>query len=112
MTGPARRDINKALRRSAEDFGAHARGRYQRLFEQAIHDLASDPARVGVKSIEDVRVGYSTYHLRSSASNVSGARVRKPRHVVVFYLDSAGDVVIARVFHERQLLENHLAEGN
>ena len=110
VTGPARRDINQALRRSADEFGRDARSRYQRLFRQALDDLQDDPDRPGVREVEDVRAGYRVYHLKFSARNASGGPVRSPRHVVVFYLDPNGDLVVARIFHDRQLLERHLGD--
>ncbi len=109
ITAPARRDIARALRRSSRDFGAPARDRYRLLLDQALKDLGEDPARMGVRPIGDVRDGYFAYHLRSSANNVPKPPVRQPRHLLAFYVDNGGDVIVARVFHERQMLSRHLA---
>ena len=96
------------LRRSSDDFGPQARDRYQRLLDQTLMDLRKDPNRVGVRPIGDVREGYCIYHLRSSAERTPQPSVRQPRHLVAFYIDDAGDVIVARVFHERQMLSRHL----
>lgn len=112
VTGPARRDIARALRRSGEDFGAAARTRYRGLFDQALQALGDDPLRVGVRAIDDVRKGYFTYHLQSCLRANRSPAVKKPRHLIAFFVDDAGDVVVARVFHERQLLEKYFVEDN
>lgn len=99
------------LNRSLADFGAQAQARYRRLVAQAFDDLQADPARVGVRSIDEVRPDYAIYHLRSSLANAPKPSVRTPRHLIAFYVDARGDVVVARVFHERQVLTHHLFEG-
>lgn len=109
VTGPARRDIDRALKRSQEEFGPNAQDRYRSLLDQALKDLQLDPARVGVRAIDDVRKGYFIYHLRSSTTSTRGPTVRRPRHLFVFYIDTCGDVIIARLFHEGRYLRNILA---
>ena len=111
VTGPAKRDIARALSRSARDFGAAARKRYRDLLDQALKDLADDSARPGVKPIDDVRRGYFAYHLKYSTQNAPKPTVRQPRHLIAFSFDEAGDIIVARVFHERQMLERHLVDG-
>jgi toxin ParE1/3/4 len=106
ISGPARRDIENALRHSQTDFGAVGRARYARLIDAAIRDLARDPVRVGVRPIEEVRPGYFAYHLRGSAR--SSGEVGRPRHLVVFRLGTGGIVIVVRLLHERQFLERHL----
>ncbi len=108
VTGPARRHIAKTLRRSGEDFGKQARARYRRLLDQALRELGEDPARIGVRAIDDIREGYFTYHLKSSVRSRRNASVQRPRHLIVFYVDDSGDVIVARVSHERQMLARYL----
>jgi plasmid stabilization system protein ParE len=108
VTGPARRDIAKILRRSGEDFGSQARDRYRLLIDQAMQDLGEDAARLGVQSINDIREGYFLYHLKWSRKASAGSPVRQPRHLIAFYLDDSDDIIVARVFHERQMLSRHL----
>ena len=112
VTGPAQRDIARALRRRSEEFGTRARDRYRRLLDQALRDLGEDPNRVGVRSIHDVRDGYFTYHLQFSTKRRPKPSVRQPRHLFAFYIDDAGDVIVARLFHERQMLSRHLAAND
>lgn len=108
VTGPARRDIAKTLRRSGEEFGKQARARYRRLLDQALRELGEDSARIGVRAIDDIREGYFTYRLKSSVRRRRNASVRRPRHLIACYVDDSSDVIVARVFHERQMLVRHL----
>lgn len=110
VTGPARRDITRILQRSGTDFGHQARLRYRTLIDQALQDLGDDAARAGVQSIDDIREGYLLYHLKWSPKSSSGLPVRQPRHLVAFYIDDSGAIVVARVFHERQMLSQHLSD--
>jgi toxin ParE1/3/4 len=110
VTGPARRDITRILRRSSEEFGDQARQRYRRLIDRALKDLGDDASRVGVQSIDDIRKGYFLYHLKWSRKSPAGASVRQPRHLIAFYTDNSDDIIVARVFHERQMLYRHLVE--
>lgn len=112
VTGPARRDITKILRRSSVEFGDQARQRYRKLIDQALKDLADDTNRVGVQSIDDIRKGYFLYHLKWSRKSPAGAPVRQPRHLIAFYTDISDDIIVARVFHERQMLSRHLVESD
>ena len=110
VTGPARRDITKILRHSSAEFGDQARQRYRSLIDQALKDLGADANRVGVQSIDDIREGYFLYHLKWSRKTSAGSPVRQPRHLIAFYLDDSDDIIVARMFHERQMLSRHLVE--
>ena len=111
IAGPALRDIARLLRRSEEEFGGAARVRYRRLLDKALRELAQDPMRIGVRRIDDVREGCFTYHLRSASQGSAAKAVRHPRHLIAFRLDASGDVIVARVFHEQQMLARHLADA-
>ncbi|WP_295446627.1 type II toxin-antitoxin system RelE/ParE family toxin [uncultured Thiodictyon sp.] len=108
LTRGALDDIRRVLRCSEAEFGVAARTRYRILLDQALRDLAEDQGRIGVKSITDVRPGYFVYHLKWSKARVGGASVGRPRHLLVFSVDATGDVIIAAVAHEREMLERHL----
>lgn len=108
VTGPARRDIAKILRRSGENFGNQARDRYRRLIDHAMQDLGDDAAQVGVRSIDDIREGYFLYHLKWSRKASASSPVRQTCHLIAFYVDDSDDLIVARVFHERQMFFRHL----
>jgi len=108
ITALARNDIADALQRSRDDAGGWASERYHRLFGRALQDLQDDPARDGVRAVDEIRTGYSVYHLQSSSEAARGRPVRRPRHLLAFYIDDADDVIVARVFHERSMVTEKL----
>jgi hypothetical protein len=63
-----------------------------------------------VQSIDDIRKGYLLYHVKWSRKRSGGPYVRQPRHLIAFYIGASGAVIVARVFHERQMLSKHLAD--
>jgi len=112
VTGPARRDIAKILRRSRAEFGEQTRQRYRRLIDQALQDLGDDPDRAGVRAINDVREGYFVYHLKWSRMASPGPSVRQPRHLIAFFADDSDAIIVAGVFHERQMLARHITDND
>ncbi len=110
ITGPARRDIANILRHSGAEFGDQARRRYQWLIDRALQNLGEDASRVGVRSIDDIREGYSLYHLKWSRKNSARPLVRNPRHLIAFYIDDSDTIMVSRIFHERQMLTHHLID--
>ncbi|MEN8131953.1 MAG: type II toxin-antitoxin system RelE/ParE family toxin [Pseudomonadota bacterium] len=112
VTGPARRDITKTLRHSSAEFGDQARQRYRGLTDQALKDLGADANRVGVQSIDHIRKSYFLYHLKWSRKAPAGPPVHQPRHLIAFYFDNSDNIIVARVFHERQMLSQHLTESD
>jgi toxin ParE1/3/4 len=111
LTGPARRDIASILRWTEDRFGADARTRYRMLIDAAIRELAENPDRPGVRSIADVRPGYWIYPLRFSRRQERRTLVARPRHLLAFCRYDDEVLVIARLFHERQVLERHLGRA-
>jgi plasmid stabilization system protein ParE len=93
-------DIRRILQRSEAELGAGARARYKVLLDQALQDLGEDPRRVGVRPVPDVRRGYFVYHVKFSKPRVTGRSVERPRHLVVFSVDSSEAVLVAAVVHE------------
>ena len=110
VTGPARRDIIRILRHSSAEFGNQARQRYRKLIDQALEDLGDNAIRFGVQPINDIRKGYFLNHLKWSRNSPAGQPVRQPRHLFAFSIDTSDDIIVARMFHERQMLSRHLGE--
>lgn len=108
----AERDIEAILIWSQEQFGEHARIRYEALLVCAIMDVVADPEHAGSLSRQEIAQGARTYHLRYSRDHVNDAdeRVRRPRHFLLYRMRSDGDVEIARVLHDRMDLQRHLTE--
>lgn len=110
IAATARRDIAKLLRNSENEFGASARARYKALIDQAIADLSEDTKRPGTRQIDEIRLGYFVYHLKFSRDGVVGESVGKPRHCLLYRCGDAGTLIIARLLHERMLLERYLTK--
>jgi plasmid stabilization system protein ParE len=103
-------DIRRILQRSKAELGPGAGARYKVLLDQALQDLGEDPYRVGVHPVPDVRPGYFVYHVKFSKPRVTGRPVGRPRHLVVFSVDSSEALLVAAVVHEREMLERHLED--
>ncbi len=110
LTRSARNDIKRILRRSETEFGEVVRGRYKALLDQAISDLAEDPDSHSIKSIDDVKSGYFIYHIKWAKRRISGTSIKRPRHLLVFWIDDDDVIVVAAVTHERELLVRHLED--
>lgn len=103
-------DIRRILQHSKTELGAGAGARYKGLLEQALQVRGEDPRRVGVKPVPDVRPGYFVYHVKFSKPRVTGPTVGRPRHLVVFSVDSSDAVLVAAAVHEREMLERRLED--
>lgn len=108
LSGQARSDIKRVLRRSETEFGLDARTRYKTLLDQALSDLSENAELPRVKSVDDIRPGYFVYHIKWSKQRASGPVIKHPRHLLVFSADKNDTITIAAVIHERELLERHL----
>jgi toxin ParE1/3/4 len=106
-------DIVKILAWSHEHFGEQPRLRYEALLTQAIVDIAENPERAGSMSREELAVGARTYHLWHSRQRTdkSVGVVSKPRHFLLFRLNTEGGIEIARVLHDSMDLASNLPDG-
>ena len=112
VTGPARRDIAAILKRSLQEFGIDASLRYRALIRQALLDIEADHERPGSKERSEIMVeGARTYHISLSRNRVSGARVKEPRHFLLYRRREDGVVEVARILHDGRDLDRHLPEG-
>ncbi len=92
-----------------EQFGHAAALRYETLIDQAIADLADDPARRAAKERPDLLPGVWLYHLASSRAHVpSDQAVKSPRHFVMFRHLQPGVIEIIRILHDSRDLARHL----
>lgn len=104
-------DIAAILAASAEDFGADARDRYAVLIATGLADLRIDPFRPASAERSEVQVGVRTYHLRHSRGRaaVTGGRVGRPRHLLVYAVILPDRVVVLRVLHDAMELSGWIA---
>ena len=103
----ADRDLEGCLNWSCSTFGSEAAMRYARLIEQAVFDIAADPARPGVQFRSEF--GYSFYHLRYSRDRAlkESGTVKRPRHFIVFRSEES-ILTVVRILHESMDFETNL----
>ena len=112
ITPAAEREIESILLWTYEQFGAKARQRYEALLIRAIEDVAKDPARTGSCLRPEIAADLRTYHLWQSRSRVKTAvaRVKHPRHFLLYRVRVDGVVEIGRVLHDSMDIERQLSE--
>jgi toxin ParE1/3/4 len=110
ISAPASNDIGDIWTWTLERFGHAAALRYETLIDQAIADLAEDPARPTAKERPDLLPGLWVYHLASSRAHVPDDQaVKSPRHFVMFRHAELGAIEILRILHDSRDLVRHLA---
>lgn len=110
LTDPAALDLAEILAWSAAEFGAAAAQRYKALVAQALIDLREDPERPGARERVDLLPsGLSTYHLALSRDRVVGAKVKSPRHLILYRIKRPM-IEVVRIVHDSRDLERHLPE--
>ena len=112
VSAAASEDTAAILEHTWESFGESAYHRYERLIEQALHDLSEAPMNPGVRQSDRFPEGIYTYHLalsRDRARSKLGI-VRKPRHIVVFRMRNQ-IVDVLRLIHDAQDLARHIDAG-
>jgi toxin ParE1/3/4 len=97
---------------TAQKFGERASLRYDALVKQAIKDIGADPERPGSKERPEIMIeGARTYYLELSRTRVSGAKVKEPRHFLLYRHREDGVVEVARILHDGRDLAHHLPEN-
>jgi toxin ParE1/3/4 len=106
----AQDDIAHILEWTVHAFGTPGLKRYEALIQAALSDLAADPARVGVRTRDDIGHAICTYHLASSRKRTStGSQVAKPRHLIIFRV--VGNAIqVARLLHDAMDFAQHAPE--
>lgn len=96
---------------TVQEFGGRAALRYDALIKQALKDIAADPERPGSTIRPEIMIeGARTYHISFSRTRVTGTRVKRPRHVLLYRLRSEGVIEVFRIFHDSRDLALHLPE--
>ena len=108
----ARSDIASILAWTEENFGPQTLRRYETLMATAIEQIAENPERAGSSQRPEIAEHCRTYHLyfsRKSAGR-AGARIRQPRHFLLYRVPEANIVEIGRVLHDSMDLRSNLPE--
>lgn len=105
-------DIVTILARTEETFGEAARLRYEALLAACLRTIAIDPKCSGSSARPEIGEGIRTYHLRHGRNRVlPGARVRKPRHFLLYRALKPELVGVGRVLHDAMDLPQHIPEA-
>ncbi len=111
LAASARRDLFVVMEWTVQEFGGRAALRYDALIKQALKDIAADPERPGSIERPEIMIeGARTYHISFSRTRVTGTRVKRPRHVLLYRLRSEGVIEVFRIFHDSRDLALHLPE--
>ena len=109
LSDAAQADVINILAWTHKEFGEAARLRYESLIIAALRDVATHPDRPGSIARPELGAGVRSWHLRLSRNHAAtGAEVvRRPRHFLVYRLESAL-LVVGRVLHDAMELARHL----
>ena len=106
----AQTDLDDILDWTTHAFGAVGRKRYEALIQTALTDLLVDPGRIGVRQRDDIGAGICAYHLLTSRKRTtSAAQVAKPRHLVLFRLQS-NFIQVLRLLHDSMDFTRHASD--
>ena len=81
----AEADITAIGEYTVETYGKEAAKAYSALLRQAFRDIRTDPFRPGSKERPEIGAYVRSYHTSLSRKR-AGARVKSPRHLVLYYL--------------------------
>jgi toxin ParE1/3/4 len=110
LSALAEDDIVAILARTQETFGEAARFRYEAPLAACLRAIATDPKCPG--SAARPEIGEGTYHLRHGRARVpQAARVRKPRHFLLYRALKPELVGVGRVLHDAMDLPQHVPEA-
>lgn len=87
----------QTLEYSRRKFGTRAARAYEALIRRAFQLLRTDPARAGVKQIEELGSEYLLFHLRHARTR--GTAPKQARHIIIFTYDET-TLTILRVLHD------------
>jgi toxin ParE1/3/4 len=108
----AREDIRSILRWSERKFGKVVSSRYRALLKQAIRDIEVDPLRPGSYARPDLMVnGARMYFISFSRDHVAGERIREPRHLILYRIQSGMPIEIGRILHDGQDTGRHVPDA-
>jgi toxin ParE1/3/4 len=107
LSDAAQADIIDILAWSQEQFGEAARLRYESLIVTALRDVATQPNRPGSVERPELGAGVRSWHLGLSRYRARGGVVRRPRHFLIYRVESEL-LVVGRVLHDAMELARHL----
>lgn len=109
LTGLATQDIRGIWKYTVRQYDIAQAVAYSELLEQAIQDIVADPNRASSIPRPDLGIGVRSYHIALSKFR-SGTGIKSPRHVVVYALRKADEVLVLRIVHDRMNLRQQPLE--
>lgn len=108
----ARSDITSILAWTEDNFGPRTSKYYPKLIATAIEQIAENPERAGSSQRPEIASHCRTYHLYFSCKTAgrAGARIRQPRHFLLYRVTESNIVEIGRVLHDSMDLQANLPE--
>lgn len=109
VTGPARSDLLNIRKYTTDRYGHATAHYYNTLLSQAIQDIREDPYRLGSKHLPEIGKSIYSYHIASSRNRVERT-VKKPRHLIFYFLPDEDKVIVVRVLHDSRDFTLHISE--
>ena len=106
----ARADLAQILATRAEDWGVEGRRRYAAVLAAGLRKIAAQPNGPTTRPRPELLRGIRSFHLRNARVEASGAKVRRPVHVLFYRAAGPGMIEIVRVLHERMEPSRHIGE--
>lgn len=110
LADSAKRDFREIIKKSGKKHGSDAAIRYHRLLLTGLEDVGTAPKTSRTLKFKEQEI--SLYHTRHSAKRAKykGIGVKKPRHFIVYRMQSDGIIEIMRILYDGMNLEKHIAE--
>lgn len=111
ITAPAQTDLADIRIYTFDQYGSAGVEAYDAVLKQALRDIRDDPNLTGSKDrSDDLRIeGIRTYHIMHSRVR-AGAKVKKPRHLILYLHPKENVVVVLRILHDSRDLIRHLPD--
>jgi toxin ParE1/3/4 len=109
----ARADIKSILAWTEQNFGPIIFERYSALIETAIEQIADNPEIHGSVHRPELAENCRIFHLsqcRKKAGRRGGAKIRKPRHFLLYRVNESGVVEIGRILHDSMDFEQNISD--
>ena len=104
----AETDITRIRDYTLKNYGSVATKAYLDLLRQTFKDLLSDPFRPGSQDRPDIAPHIRSYHISLSKQRTSSRIIKKPRHIVLYFLPKPDEIVVLRILHDSADLQRHL----
>lgn len=99
----AERDLFSVVQWTGQTFGAKQALLYEETIAHAVTALEGGPELPDSRMRDDIRPGMWVLHI--------ARRGRKGRHLLVYYVEKDGEIIIVRILHDSMDLARHVPRG-